>query len=70
MARVTSTDVKRSVGAYRKLPFFFFQSQGEEFLWPIDGSQQLFSLEEEERNGKGGGQASGKKLAGRSRQKS
>ena len=49
----TSTDVKRSVGAYRKLPFIFFSRRGEEFDWPIDGRQQLFSHE--------GGQASGKK---------
>lgn len=46
MLRGTSTGVKRSVGAYRKLPsIFFFRSQGEEFQWPIDGSQQLFSHE-------------------------
>lgn len=44
------TAVKWSAGAYRKLPRFFFillfLSQGEEFHWPIDGNQQLFSHED------------------------
>lgn len=52
------------MGAYRKLPGFFFYfilSQGEEFRWPIDGSQQLFSHEEGCGGGVVRGQASGKK---------
>ena len=45
------------MGAYRKLPqVLFFLSRGEEFHWPIDSSQQLFSHE--------GGQASGKEWVG------
>lgn len=58
MLRGMSTNVKRSAGAYRKFPFIFSLSHGEEFHCPIDGSQQLFSHE--------GGQASGKKRADRS----